>query len=121
MRARRRAALYDVCVEAHDVPELQCEEQHVADDGGPDTLSAAPGRVASIVGAAERASLELREQAEARARERIAEADRAAENRVQAAEEESQEILHASRSQAESTRNEALSAVTEIHAEAERV
>ena len=44
----------------------------VADDGDPDALSAAPGRVASIVGAAERAPRELREQAEARARERIA-------------------------------------------------
>ena len=44
---------------------------------------------------------ELREQAESRARERIAEADRAAEHRVQAAEEEAGEILQAARSQAE--------------------
>ena len=41
-----------------------------------------PSRVASIVGAAERAAAELREQAETRARERIAEADRAADNRA---------------------------------------
>src|SRR5271166_150089 len=84
-------------------------------------LDATAGRVAGIVEAAERAAGELREQGEARARERIAEADRAAANRVHAGEEEAQEILDAARAGAESARNEALSAVGEIYADAERV
>ena len=50
--------------------------------GDPDSLSSAPGRVASIVSAAEAAAADLREQAESRANARIAEADRAADNRV---------------------------------------
>ena len=49
----------------------------------------------------------LRERAEARARERIAEADRAAANRVRAAEEEAEELLREARAQAEAARNEA--------------
>jgi len=75
--------------------------------------------VAGIIAAAERASAELRERTEARARERIAEADRAAANRMRAAEEEAEEILHAARTQAERARNEALSAIGALHAEAE--
>src|ERR1700730_2785164 len=84
---------------------------------GLDDVSA---QVAGIVDSAERAAHELRAQADTRARERIAEAARAADNRVQAAEAEAQEILHAARAQAELARNEALSAVAAIHAEAER-
>ncbi|MHB8235398.1 MAG: hypothetical protein ACYDHT_12165, partial [Solirubrobacteraceae bacterium] len=53
-----------------------------------EALESAPGRVAGIVQAAERTADQLREQAEDRARERIAEADRAAANRARAAEEE---------------------------------
>ena len=45
----------------------------------PEQVSA---HVAGIVESAERAAAQLREQAEARARERIAEGDRAAANRV---------------------------------------
>ncbi len=94
MRERARdAALYDGGVEEPQFEETEFEQVHVPADAGPDALSATPGRVASIVGAAERAALELREQAEARARERIAEADRAADNRVRAAEEEAEEML----------------------------
>ena len=55
----------------------------------PDLISA---RVAAIIASAEQAAAGLREQAEARARERIAEGDRAAENRVGAAEAEAEEI-----------------------------
>ncbi len=47
-------------------------------------LGETPQRVQGIVDAAERAARELREQAEERAAERIAEADRAGANRVQA-------------------------------------
>ena len=49
--------------------------------------------VASILTAAERAAEEIRNEAEARARERIEEGKRAADNQVQAAEEEAAEIL----------------------------
>lgn len=52
-----------------------------------------PSRVARIVEAAERAAEEVRSEAEHRARERIAEADRACDLRVQAAEAEAREIL----------------------------
>ena len=80
----------------------------------PDLISA---RVAAIIASAEHAATGLREQAEARARERIAEGDRAAENRVGAAEAEAEEILRCARAQAEAARNDAVSAVTGIHAE----
>jgi cell division septum initiation protein DivIVA len=92
-----------------------------AEEADPDALEAAPGRVASIVGAAERAAAELREQAETRTRERIAEAERAADNHVLAAEEEAEDILHAARSEAEATSNQAIAAATALHTEAERV
>ena len=63
VRTRVVAALYDGRVDEQQIQEQQYDEQHYEDDG-PDALSAAAGRVASIVGAAERASVELREQAE---------------------------------------------------------
>ena len=47
--ARRRAAHYDGLVDDH---ELRYDDQYVDEDEGPDALSAAAGRVASIVGAA---------------------------------------------------------------------
>src|SRR5271165_5402320 len=105
----------------HELMQPQSTASEDPGEGYSAALEATPGHVADIVAAAERAAAELREQGEARARERIAEADRAAANRVQAAEEEAQEILHAARSQAESARNDTLSVVGEIHAEAERV
>ena len=76
----------------------------------PMELGETPQRVQGIVDAAERAARQLREQAEERATERIAEADRAGANRVQAAEAEAQEILAHARAQAEQTRNEAVAA-----------
>lgn len=62
---------------------------------GPATVSA--NRVAAIISAAEETAARLREDAEARLRERIAEADRAADNRVTAAEEEAAEIISEAR------------------------
>ncbi len=77
--------------------------------------SDAADRVAAIVDAAERAADDLLEQTEARVRARIAEAARAADNRVAAAEAEAAEvraeaegILAAAREEAESVRIEAL-------------
>src|SRR5438552_786597 len=84
----------------------------------PDLISA---RVAAIIASAEQAAAGVREHAEARARERIAEGDRAAENRVGAAEAEAEEILRSARAHAEAARNRAVSAVAGIHPEAERV
>lgn len=49
-------------------------------------------QVAGIIEAAERTAQALREQAEDRARERIAEAERAADHRLQAAEEDAAEM-----------------------------
>ena len=89
------------------VEDHEYEESSWGHDADPDALSAAPGRVASIVGAAERAAAGLREQAEARARERIAEAERAAEIRVRAADEEAEETLAEARRQAEAITGEA--------------
>ena len=91
-----------------------------AHEADPDALSAAPGRVASIVGAAERAAAELREQAELRSRERIAEAERAAENRVLAADEEAEETLASARAEAEATTQRSGREVDRLHAEAEQ-
>jgi vacuolar-type H+-ATPase subunit H len=63
--------------------------------------------VGRIVEAAERAADEIREQAETRARARIAEADRATENRVRAAEEEANELLTTARAEAAKLTSEA--------------
>jgi cell division septum initiation protein DivIVA len=49
-------------------------------------------QVAGIIEAAERAAQALREQAEERARDRIAEADRAADHRLRAAEEDADAV-----------------------------
>ena len=102
------------------VEDHEFEEAHWGHDADPDALSAAPGRVASIVGAAERAAAELREQAEARARERIAEAERAAEIRVRAADEEADETLADAREQAEAITGEATHTVAALEGEAQR-
>ena len=79
-----------------DEPEFE-RDRTTSTTPAPTRSAPPPGRVASIVGAAEHAAADLREQAEARARERIAEADRAADIRVQAAEEEAEEILASAR------------------------
>jgi vacuolar-type H+-ATPase subunit H len=123
VRARASAALYDGPVDEfqYDAYEPAVEQMHEpVHESDPDALSAAPGRVASIVGAAERAAADLRDQTEARARERIAEGERAAENRVHAAEEEAAELLSAAHAQAQSDRDEMISAATQMHSDAER-
>ena len=119
VRTRAGAALYDGPMEGSQTPASEHHELEFFEDEGPDTLSAAPGRVASIVAAAESASRELRDQAEVRARERIEEADRAAEIRVQAAEEEAEELVSSAREHATSTKDEAESTAAELKAEAE--
>ena len=58
--------------------------------------------------AAEESAAAIRAEAEARARERIEEADRAGELRVKAAEAEAEEMLRATHLQTEGLRNEAL-------------
>jgi len=60
----------------------------------------AAAHVGRIVEAAERAAEEIRAEAESRARERIAEADRATDNRVRAAETEAAEIMQKAQSEA---------------------
>jgi vacuolar-type H+-ATPase subunit H len=75
--------------------------------------AAAAEQVASILEAAERTAERLRADAEQRVRDRIAEGERGAANRVNAAEEEAREIL-------ESARKEAARLRAEAEAEAER-
>ena len=89
--------------------------------GDPDSLSSAPGRVASIVSAAEAAAADLREHAESKANARIAEADRAADNRVAAADEEAEELLATiARAQAEAMTAEASDTVARMTGELEQ-
>ena len=64
-------------------------------------------QVAGIIEAAERAAQALREQAEQRARERIAEAERAADSRLQAAESDAQEIRRKAEARAQETLRDA--------------
>ena len=105
-------------------PQLIEPEGHALYNGNgdsPDTLEAMPGRVESIVSAAEHAALDLREEAEKRAGERIEEADRAAEIRVSAAEEEAEELLESARAQAETTRRQAESDAKRLRDETTRL
>ena len=81
-------------------------------------VAIASARVASIVEAAERAAEELRGQTEQRARDRIAEAVRAADLRVEAAEAEAADLLATTRRTADTLTSEAREAVAGIHAEA---
>ena len=83
MRARGRAAVYHPLVA--DPRE------------SPPSVASAADRVGSIVAAAEAAAERIRAEAERRMRDRIEEADRAAEHRVQAAEEEAAEVLATAR------------------------
>ncbi len=63
-------------------------------------------RVSSILTAAEDTAERIRKEAEDRVRERIAEGQRAADNRVRAAEEEAAEILASARVEAERLRRD---------------
>ncbi|HMJ35791.1 MAG TPA: hypothetical protein VK501_17945 [Baekduia sp.] len=78
-------------------------------------ISVASAKVAAIVEAAERAAEDLRLKTEEKARERIAEADRAADLRVEAAESEAREILDTARRQAAAAEAEAKEGVRLIH------
>jgi cell division septum initiation protein DivIVA len=78
-------------------------------------ISIASAKVAAIVEAAERAAEDLRLKTEARVRERIAEADRAADLRVEAAEAEARDIVDAARREAAAVEAEAREGVRLIH------
>jgi vacuolar-type H+-ATPase subunit H len=75
-------------------------------------------QVAAILRAAEESAEQIRQEAETRLRARIAEADRAAENRVKAAEDEAAEIIRGARGDAENIRKDA---VARAQSEADRV
>jgi hypothetical protein len=81
----------------------------------PSEISVASAKVAAIVEAAERAAEDLRLKTEDKARERIAEADRAADLRVEAAEAEAREIVDTSRREAAALQADAREAVRHIH------
>lgn len=78
-------------------------------------ISVASAKVAAIVEAAERAAEDLRLKTEERARERIAEADRAVDLRVEAAEAEARELIDAARREAAAVEAEAREGVRVIH------
>jgi hypothetical protein len=78
-------------------------------------ISVASAKVAAIVEAAERAAEDLRIKTEEKVRERIAEADRAVELRVEAAEAEAREIVDAARRESAALQAEAREAVRQIH------
>jgi vacuolar-type H+-ATPase subunit H len=103
-----------------DAAASQATEGSPAGDRSSEIVRAS-AKVARIVEAAERAAEELRRGAEQRARERIAEADRAAGLRVEAAEEEARDIVGEARRQAAGAQAEARSAVTTVHERAAEV
>jgi hypothetical protein len=78
-------------------------------------ISVASSKVAAIVEAAERAAEDLRMKTEEKVRSRIAEADRAADLRVEAAEAEAREIVDAARREAAAVEAEAREGVRLIH------
>ena len=78
-------------------------------------ISVASSKVAAIVEAAERAAEDLRLKTEEKVRERIAEADRAADLRVEAAEAEARELVDAARREAAAAEAEAREGVRLIH------
>lgn len=86
----------------------------------PDALSVASAKVAAIVEAAERAAEDLRLKTEDRVRARIAEADRAADLRVEAAEAEAKDIVAQARRDAEELIAAARRDVQGVHDEAAR-
>jgi cell division septum initiation protein DivIVA len=83
-------------------------------------ISVASAKVAAIVEAAERAAEDLRLKTETRVRERIAEADRAANLRVEAAEAEARDIVEAARLDASELVEQARRDVQAVHDEAAR-
>ncbi|WCB94846.1 hypothetical protein DSM104299_03585 [Baekduia alba] len=83
-------------------------------------ISVASAKVAAIVEAAERAAEDLRLKTEERVRQRIAEADRAADLRVEAAEAEAREIVEQARRDAEALISQARHDVQGVHDEAAR-
>jgi cell division septum initiation protein DivIVA len=78
-------------------------------------ISVASAKVAAIVEAAERAAEDLRLKTEEKVRERIAEADRAADLRVEAAEAEARELVDVARREAAAIQADAREAVRQIH------
>jgi cell division septum initiation protein DivIVA len=78
-------------------------------------ISVASSKVAAIVESAERAAEDLRLKTEEKVRERIAEAARAADLRVEAAEAEAREIVDAARREAAAVEAEAREGVRLIH------
>lgn len=70
-------------------------------------LARATSRVGEILAAAEQAAEGLRQDAERRLRERVAEGDRAAQNRIAAAEAEALEIMANAQDEAQRIRDEA--------------
>jgi hypothetical protein len=78
-------------------------------------ISVASAKVAAIVEAAERAAEDLRLKTEEKVRKRIAEADRAADLRVEAAEAEARELVDAARREAAAVEAEAREGVRLIH------
>ncbi len=78
-----------------------------ASSGSPASSTTAADRVASIVAAAEAAAERMRREAEERMTCRIAEGDRAADNRVKAAEDEAEEIVQLAQSEATRLRESA--------------
>jgi len=110
--ARGRAVLapgrgYHRRVAADTQTDANHDETRARSDRGT-RPSGAADRVATIVAAAEAAAEAIRADAESRARDRIAESDRAARYRVSAAEEEAGEIMATARSEAERLRTETL-------------
>jgi len=115
----------------HDPAEPRGENPHEEDDPPDSTAGAVSGRVGEIVEAAEHAAENLRVLAEARVRERIAEAQRAADMRVAAAEQEAAEVLaeaearsselaESAAAESEAVRAEARREVAALRVEAER-
>jgi hypothetical protein len=84
-------------------------------------ISVASAKVAAIVEAAERAAEDLRLKTEEKVRERIGEADRAADLRVEAAEAEAREIKDAAKREAAAVQAEAREGVRQIHENAAKV
>jgi hypothetical protein len=90
-------------------------EGRMPEDRPHSDIAIASAKVAAIVTAAEQAADDLRARTEERARERIAEADRAADLRVEAGEAEALELVEEARSQARALEAEAKAAVAQIH------
>jgi hypothetical protein len=83
-------------------------------------ISVASAKVAAIVEAAERAAEDLRLKTEEKSRERIAEADRAADLRVEAAEAEARDLIDAARREAAGVQADARESVSVIHERAKQ-